>query len=204
MHTKPVTNIAPNGSRSRNMIQCLRDSLLYSEKRPRDLLFRAAEEIVQASATAGDGVMLARLTLEMEALGRAWCVAEGFEANNWAMQARAVVNTMVRAGVLLDEQGQSVRDGIGANAAIVCGLSPGFQERSEAFLVHFLIRKLGDVSTRDHKAIAHALLRRFDPNIPIADLEDYIVVLISRLEGFVSLTEAGLYCSTVEPPAPAA
>src|SRR5882672_5439958 len=46
--------------RSRQMADCLRSDLLYSEKRPRDLLFRVIEQIV--AEHSGEPVILSRLT----------------------------------------------------------------------------------------------------------------------------------------------
>ena len=45
---------------------------------------------------------------------------------------------------------------------------------TEAYLIEFLIAKLGDISIRDHKALAHALFRQFDPSVSMEDLEDRV------------------------------
>ncbi len=175
------------------MIQCLRKNLLYSEKRVRDILFRAARQEMSWHLQNQSTVMLARLAREIESLGRQWGADAAVEVTNWHMPTKAVVNTMLRAGVLLAADHRPIPPGLSANAAAIAALAPDFETRSEVFLVEFLIRKLGDVTTRDHKAMAHALLRQFDPNVPMDDMEDHISVLISRLEGSVVLTEDGLY-----------
>lgn len=182
-----------NGSRSGQMIDCLRKNLLYSDKRMRDIFFRATRKLIGQHERDGTSEMLSRFTRELESTGRAWGTAEGVEANNWDMPAKAVVNTMVRAGVLFDQRSNPIQAGVGANAAAISAISESFEQRCEVFLIEFLIRKLGDVTVRDHKALAHALLRQFDPNIAIGDLEDHVVFLISHLESSVALTEDGLY-----------
>ena len=50
-----------------------------------------------------------------------------------------------------------------------------------------LIDWLGNVTTRDHKALAHALFRQFDPGVPLYDLEDRVVILLARLADEVEL-----------------
>jgi hypothetical protein len=108
---------------------------------------------------------------------------------------------MLHAGVLLDQSGSAVRPHVQAQAAEINALSPFYVDTTEAFLVQFLIRKLGDVTIRDHKALAHALFRQFDPNITLGDLEDRVVKLIATLSDSIRLAEDGTYVamSAAEP-----
>jgi hypothetical protein len=191
--TQAFVNHSPKITRSSQMIHCLRSNLLYSDKRMRDILFRAASHVVRLRTGSSDTVMLSRLTREMEVIGREWGTQDRIESNNWDMPAKAVVNTMIRAGVLFDRHGTPIPAGVGANASAIAGIADQFEDRCEAFLIEFLIRKLGNVTTRDHKALAYALFRRFDPSVLIEDLEDRAIVLISRLEGSVILADDGLY-----------
>ena len=46
------------------MGDCLRNELLYSEKRPRDILFRAIERIVWDAAKTGEPKIVSRVTRE--------------------------------------------------------------------------------------------------------------------------------------------
>jgi hypothetical protein len=117
----------------------------------------------------------------------------GFAFSNWEIASRAVVNAMLGAGVLVTGNGAAVRPDITAQATRIAGLKKGFQDLTEAFLLELLIRKLGDVSTRDHKALAHALFRQFDARVPIADLEDRVALLLAMLSGRVTLWEDGTY-----------
>ena len=68
-----------------------------------------------------------------------------------------------------------------AQAAQIAGLAPGYADLTEAYLLECIIRGLGDVGVRDHKAIAHALFRQFDRNISMDDFEDRVAVLLSML-----------------------
>jgi len=43
------------------------------------------------------------------------------------------------------------------------------------------------VTVRDHRALAHVLFRQFDPEVPIGDLEDRVVILLARLADRVEL-----------------
>src|SRR6266850_6056353 len=58
----------PRFGRSRQMADCLRGELLYSEKKPRNFLFRVIEEIV--SERCADPMILSRLTREAAARAR--------------------------------------------------------------------------------------------------------------------------------------
>jgi hypothetical protein len=179
------------------MIQLLRRNLLYSEKRVRDVLFAAVRETLEINAGNGTAVTLFRLTREAAALSRERGERAGTESGNWEMAAKAVLNTMLHARVLLDSGGRIVLPGVGAHAAEIAGVRDGYERTSEAFLLEFLIRKLGDVSTRDHTALAHALLRQFDARVPIYELEDQVVMLLAKLPGSIILAEDGTYLPSV-------
>jgi hypothetical protein len=175
------------------MVHCLRESFVYSEKRARDLLFAAIDEALEESTASGVPPILSRLTREAAERAREAARQTGFEFSNWEIAGRAVTHAMLGAGVLLAGNGAAVRPDITAQATCIAGLKKGFRDITEAYLVELLIRKLGDVSTRDHKAMAHALFRQFDARIPMADLEDRVAVLLAMLSGRVTLKEDGTY-----------
>ena len=79
--------------------------------------------------------------------------------------------------------------GITAQATPVAALKPRYQDISEAFLLRFLIDRLGDVTTRDHTALAHVLFRQFDRGVPLEDLEDRVVILLAQLADDVELRD---------------
>jgi hypothetical protein len=163
------------------MGDCLRKELLYSEKRPRDMLFREIERIVSETSDGDGPKILSRLTREAAARARQHAEEAGFEFALWDTASKAVVKAMLSAGVLLDADGRPIEPGITAPATPVAALKDRYQDITEAFLLRFLIDRLGDVSTRDHTALAHALFRQFDPGVPLEDLEDRVVILLAQL-----------------------
>jgi hypothetical protein len=171
------------------MGDCLRRELLYSEKRPRDILFRAIERIVAEARDGDDPKILSRLTREAAARARQQAGATGFEFGLWDTASKAVVKAMLCAGVLLAADGQPISPGITAQATPVAALKTRYQDITEAFLLRVLIDRLGDVSTRDHKALAHALFRQFDRGVPLEDLEDRVVILLAQLAVDVELRD---------------
>src|SRR5258705_6864685 len=181
----------PRFGRSRQMADCLRSDLLYSEKRPRDLLFRVIEEIV--AEHSGEPVILSRLTREAASRARQ-AQGTGFAFEHWETASKAVVKAMLCAGVLLATDGSAILPGITAQATPVAGLRDSYVDITEAFLMEVLIRRLGDVTTRDHTALAHALFRQFDPGIPLEELEDRVVILVAQLADRVEL-RGELYCA---------
>jgi len=167
------------------MVACLRGELLYSEKRPRDRLFDAIEALVGNSP----GLPILRLTREAAAAARAASEQSGFGFGNWDVTSRAVVNAMLHAEVLLDRAGRPIPPGIAAQAAPVHGLAPENRDVTEAFLLEFLIRRMGDVTVRDHTALAHALFRQFDKQVSRDEMEDRVVLLLARLADRLELSQ---------------
>jgi hypothetical protein len=170
------------------MCDCLRTELLYSEKRARDLLFRAIQEIVSETSREGHAPqILSRLTRDAAAHARQLAEASRYEFVHWETAGKAVVNAMLYAGALLAPTGEPIVPGITAQATPVAALKDRYQDVTEAFLLRVLIDRLGNVTTRDHKALAHALFRQFDPGVPLDDLEDRVVILLARLADEVEL-----------------
>jgi hypothetical protein len=175
------------------MVQCLREGFVYCEKRARDLLFTAIDEALQESLARGAPPILSRLTRDAAERAREAARRTGFAFSNWEMASRAVVNAMLGAGVFVTGNGGAVRPDITAQATCIAGLKKGYCDLTEAHLIELVIRKLGDVSARDHRALAHALFRQFDARVSMADLEDRVAVLLAMLSGRVALTENGIY-----------
>src|SRR6476646_7770959 len=80
-------------ARSREMADCLRKELLYSEKRPRDTVFVAIEALLAEQERTGEHRILSRLT--REAAARAERAAAGTAAVRWDITSRTVVKAMV-------------------------------------------------------------------------------------------------------------
>jgi hypothetical protein len=172
-------------ARSREMANCLRKELLYSEKRPRDVVFGAIQGLLAEQQQTGEHRILSRLT--REAAARAERQAREATAVRWDMTSRTVINAMIGAEVLLTPEGQPIKSDITAQATPVAVVRDEFQDLTEAFLLETLIERLNDVTTRDHRALAHVLFRQFDRSVPLADLEDRVVLLLARLAERVEL-----------------
>jgi hypothetical protein len=175
--------------RSSQMVSALKEHLLYSEKKPRDFLFDAIEAIITDAKAGGTPLIVSRLIRDAADLAKEYAQPAQFDFRNWTTTAKAVVNAMLSAGVLCTPAG----DGITSQAAEVSEISDDFRDRTEAFLLEFLIRKLGDVSLRDNTALTHALFRQFDTTIPVADLEDRVALLLARLADRIELSPEGTY-----------
>jgi len=181
---------SPRFNRSRQMGDCLRKELLYCEKRPRDILFRMFEKIVSETSDEGtDHKILSRLTRDAAVRAHQQAEESGFEFDHWETASRAVVKAMLCAGVLLTSGGEPIPPGITAQATPVAALKDRYRDITEAFLLQVLIDRLGDVTTRDHTALAHALFRQFDRGVPLEDLEDRVVILLAQLAGVVELAD---------------
>jgi hypothetical protein len=178
------------------MVDCLRQNFVYCEKRARDLLFCAIANVLESPQGGHEPLMLSKLTREAAQRARHAARDIHFEFSNWETASKAVVNAMLGAGVLLGHDGAAVRLSIAAQATGIAGLKIGFVELTEAYLIELLVGKLGDISTRDHKALAHALFRQFDMRVPMEDLEDRVVILLATLTGRVTLRDNGVYVLT--------
>jgi hypothetical protein len=174
------------------MVECLRKEFVYSEKRARDILFG---EITAMIGSGARPFIVSRLVREAAARAKRRAQEINFEFSNWDTAAKATINAMLGAGVLLTRDGSRIALTVAAQATEVVALAEGFVDITEAYLLDVLIRKLGDVTVRDHTALAHALFRQFDPTIPMEDMEDRVAVLLAMLWDRVVLTEGGMYCA---------
>ncbi|MFN2570900.1 MAG: hypothetical protein ABR537_04705 [Gemmatimonadales bacterium] len=174
------------------MADCLRRERVYSEKRPRDLLFAAIERLVEERRATP--VIVSRLTREAAARARQQADASGFTFLHWDTVSRAVVKAMLGAGALLTADGRPIAPGITAQANVVAGVDERFRDLTEAFLLEVVITRLMDVTMRDHTALAHALFRQFDRSVPIEELEDRVVVLMAQLADRIEL-RGDWYCA---------
>jgi len=172
-------------ARSGQMMDCLRHELLYSEKRARDLIFTAIEQLLEEHAAAP--IIVSRLTRDASARARDLGLATGFDFANWNTTGKAVVRAMLAAGALLAPNGDVIPAGVEALAAAVASLRDGHRDLTESFLLEFLIARLGDVTVRDHTALAHALFRQFDPNVSMQDQEDRVAILLAGLADRIAL-----------------
>jgi len=174
------------------MVNALRQEFLYSEKRARDMLFRETEGILGQS---GAPITVSKLTREAAARVRQEAQQIGYDLSNWDTASKATMNAMLRAGVLLKEDRQPIPLTIAAPATQAAALAERFQDLTEAYLLEVVIRKLGNVTARDHTALAHALFRQFDQSVSMEDLEERVVMLLASLSDRVTVGEGGTYFS---------
>jgi len=177
-------------ARSVQMSAILREAFLYSEKRARDCVFQAAENALANLEIAPTLASLIRLALEG---ARVHAKSIQYDLLNSETVTRAVFNAMLQAGVLLGTDRQPIPVDLRAYASPVSSLAPDFRNETESFLLEFLVAALGDVRTRDHLSLAHVLFRQFDPAVPMADLEDRLVMLFARLSDRIELSPSGTY-----------
>ena len=170
-------------ARSGQMIDCLRRELLYSEKRARDFMFAATARIL----CDGAPMIVSRLTRDATALARDLAVEAGFDFANWQTVGKAALRAMLAAGALLTPSGDPILPGVKAMAMDVGSLRDGFRDLTESFLLEFLIARLGDVTVRDHTALAHALFRQFDPSVSMHEQEDRVAILLAGMSDRVEL-----------------
>jgi hypothetical protein len=176
-------------TRSGRMIGCLREHFVYSEKRARDFVFDAVEGLLPDY----NGIILSRLAREAITRARRSGQNAGYEFTAWDTAGQAVVNSMLYAGVFLTHDRSPIYPGVAAQATEVVLLKDGHRDLTECYLLELLIRKLGDVTTRDHTALAHALFRQFDPRVAMGDLQDRVVLLLARMSDRIVLFEDGVY-----------
>jgi hypothetical protein len=176
--------------RSRQMVHVLRQEFLYTEKRARDILFLEIESILRQCESP---MIVSRLTREAAARARQQAIQVGYDLSNWDTASKAIINSMLAAGVLLAPDGSAIPLTIAAPGSAVAAVAGRFQDLTEGYLLEVLIRKLGDVTARDHTALAHALFRQFDRSVPIEDLEDRVAVLLASLSDRIALAEGGTY-----------
>lgn len=175
--------------RCAQMVQALRQGLFYSEKRARDFLFGAFERILRD----GPPVLLIRLTRYAAALAETEAEAAGFRFSNWNVASRAVANAMLHAGVFMTPSGETVGTGLAGQAAPIASLRRNYIDRTESYLIWYLIGELGDVCQHDHKALTHALFRQFDARVPMHDFEERTVILIASMARLIHLDAKGRY-----------
>ena len=166
-------------------MDCMRRELLYSEKRPRDFMFAAIDELLHEPGRVA--TILSLLTRDATAFARRRAAVAGVEFGNWDMVGKAVVRAMLGAGALLTPRGEVIPPGVEALATPVGSARETFRDLTESFLLEFVIGRLGDVTVRDHTALAHALFRQFDPNVSMADQEDRVAILLARRSDRIEL-----------------
>src|ERR1044072_6457021 len=124
------------------MVHCLCQEFLYSEKRPRDWLFRAMEEVILDSDQEAGPLIVAKLSRDAGQRARLSAASSNLELSHWQTASKAVINAMLAAGVLLSNGEKEITPGITAQATEVVALKPDYTEATEMYLLEFLIRRM--------------------------------------------------------------
>lgn len=177
--------VSPKFQRSGRMVDCLRQDLLYSEKRPRDFIFAAIEQLLNENDAP---IILSRLKRDATSRARQLAASAGLQFSNWETTGTAVVRAMLGASAFLTPEGKAVPSGVEALGTAVASVREGHRDLTESFLLEFLITRLGDVTLHDHKPLAHALFRQFDRTVSMEDQEDRVAILLARLSDRVELS----------------
>ena len=99
--------------------------------------------------------MLWSLTREAAKAARHDAEVMRFEFSNWDITSEAVISAMLGALVFITHDGSPVPLGVAAQVTQIAGLKSDYQN----------FGKLGGVTSRDHKALVHALFRQFDTSV---------------------------------------
>ena len=174
----------PRFARSAQMIDCLRREWLYSEKRPRDLLFAAIEDVMKQRS----GMMVSQLAREATSLARERATAAGLTVDNWDATTRAVDEVAPRRGRAQPRaMARRSRSISRPRRRRLAASHPTSSIVRRPTCSRVSIARLGDVTTSDHRALAHALFRQFDARVSVEEMEDRVVILLAQLADRISL-----------------
>jgi hypothetical protein len=177
----------PTYERSAQFRKRLTDLGIFCEKRERDLLMEATEQLLKAAP-----MTISRLRRELPKTAKEIADQRGLCTGT---DFRRIVNFFLKlllvSGTLTCDGGIVKRDA-GAEAASATGLVKNAIDAVETYLLEQILKK-SDVKDREHWQLAMAIFREFDPSISMDDKLDRIASLISNLSQRVILTEDGTY-----------
>jgi hypothetical protein len=174
-------------ARTAQMVQLLKDHSLYSPKDIRDYLFEGVRRAMPEGCKKPAGQLLR----EAAAFAQERSSADGLSFQYWSAARNGVLQMMLLAGVLIDENGTRIRPGIQARGTTVASLQENFEEESEAFLLKFVINELKDVTQRDTTALAHALFKQPPSKATFDQLIDRVDEMFSRFGSRISESDNG-------------
>ncbi len=166
--------------RSVQMQKCLKSRFIYSPKLIRDYIFAAMRSAM--GDLAANPVTVSQLIRQAGAKAEAIAKNEGVNFDFWRAACDGVLENLVAAGALLDEQKATITSGPHARGTKVHELQVDFEDRCEAYLLEYLITTLGDVAwPRDRTAIAHALFKVGPSRKEVYELQEKVDELLVRL-----------------------
>lgn len=183
--TKNMT--APTYERSAQFRKRLTDLGIFCEKRERDILMQATEQLLKIGPMS-----LSKLRRELPkaanqiASERNLCLGTEFRRI-----ANFFLKLLLVSGALTSDGGTIRRDA-SAEGTTATGLVEEARNVVESYLVEQILKK-SDVRDREHWQLALAVFREFDTSASIDDKLDRIASLIGGLSDRVVLTDDGTY-----------
>jgi hypothetical protein len=181
------TTTAPTYQRSAQFRKRLTDLGIFCEKRERDVLLQATEQLLKTGPT-----VLSKLRRELPKAAKQLASEHNLCPGT---EFRRIVNFFLKlllvSGALTSDGGTIKRDA-SAEATTVTGLVEGPMNIMESYLVEQILKK-SDVKDREHWQLALAVFREFDSSVSIDDKLDRVASLISGLSDRVILTDDGTY-----------
>jgi hypothetical protein len=119
-----------------------------------------------------------------EQVAKHWIPSEsGKKTPNWEAISVCILNMLLCSGVLLNDENNPLNAEIGGQSGNVVKLHPEFRDKSEAYLVFHIIKKMGDVLTSDKTNIGLALYQRGEgkDRVPVEDLIGRVDALLTML-----------------------
>jgi hypothetical protein len=131
---------------------------------------------------ANTPVTVSRLLRETSDEAQKKAAVESVVFDHWPTATTGILENLVAAGALLDEQKASIKPGPQARGTKVSELQGDFEEACEAYLLEYLISALGNVTwPRDRTAIAHALFKVGPSRKEVYELQERVDELLVRL-----------------------
>lgn len=196
---EPVTkeslvNADKGQKRTDQMVSCLKSAGLYCPKDARDYIFDSVARIVEATEPHLSVAKLARQT-SVDAQKAA--SEDGLSFQYWYAACEGAFQTMLRAGVLLDETQSEIMPGARARSTRVGAIVSDFRGKCDLFLLEYLINTLKDVTVRDCTSLAHALFKQSPKKTTRDQMLDQVDQLFERFGTRLMEDDDGLL--SVEP-----
>jgi hypothetical protein len=188
----PATQDKDKGrERTLEMIAALKHRRIYTGKQIRDYIFTALRSAMEQPNLIP--LSTSQLVRQVCSAAEAQAKADGVSFTFWYAASDASFEMMLHAGVLLDENGKPIPSGIGSRGTKVHRIVPNFEDRCEVFLLEFLIKTLGNISSHDRTALAHSLFKVAPDKKSIYDMQDWVDELLVMLQDRISESEDGVF-----------
>ena len=164
-------------ARTAQIKKCLKDRHIYSPKDIRDLFFAALRE--------SDPLLRSEPLTAGRLLGRAMCRSKELAKEQnvsfkfWSHAADAMLETTLAAGVLIGQDAKALKQT--ARADLVSSVDTDLVNRSEKYLLKYVIATLGDVRLSDRTALAFALFKESPTKREVFEMQQRVDELVAAL-----------------------